>query len=199
MTHDGTYPRRRGASFFLLVAGALAGACRGNAKARADAGAAPSVLLVEQLEAEAGAHAREPPPIHPMGAPVASDLYDFTLESVKPCSNPAPAKDAEARHGAVWLGAKVRIKAKMNAFSVSPRHVSLRDRGVIFEAKMGEPLEGCTPALKPVSLRNGEDALGFVVFELPGPRENLVVEYQPARWGGAPMVRVATSEPPDAH
>jgi hypothetical protein len=142
----------------------------------------------------------EEPPVQPAGAWASADLYDISLDAVKYCVKlPADRDAGDAGADSVWVGANVRIKAKTEELFVAPSHAHLQDGGILFNPYVGAPIEGCAPPLRAIALRRGQVASGFLTFELPSRRNNLVLSFRPARWGGAGAVRIALGDIPDPH
>ena len=188
----------------LLSLATGASACRAShvETLRMDAGAestldAAGTLLVGP-EGAAMPSDEQRPPVNPLAAWVSSDLYELRVDAPRYCPGANGASGLDGGNS-VLLGAKVQIRAKVDEFFVAPRHASLRDGGILFQAKLGETKASCGgPPLKPTPLRKGQVASGFVLFELPARRDNLVLDFQPARWGGAGLVRVDLGDVPDA-
>jgi hypothetical protein len=171
--------------------------------------AKPDAKALAELEAKTKP---APPPVEESGTWVDSDKYELKLVRTEQCKESGKAggeagpKDAKTRgteptttpEGMLLLGVRIQVKAKLNEFFVAPKHATLYDGDLRFEAKMGEEFAKCTPSLKPVMLKRGDVATGFVVFELPAKHKKLVLNYGPVRWGGARSLRVAVPEPDDA-
>jgi hypothetical protein len=125
------------------------------------------------------------------GAPgewLESDLYFFKVDSVRPCGSSA----AGDKLGRTLIGAEIQIKAKLN-LTFSPREVRLSSGGIVFNTRVDfdRELEACAPLLKVAWLKKDDVITGFVLFEMPPPEpKNLIVSYQPTRWGGAGFVSV---------
>jgi hypothetical protein len=161
--------------------------------AHASASAAPVAAIEKDAELEAPAEVAW----SDGGTWISSDIYDFKLESAKYCSKPASKADtADAKADSVWLGVRSQVLAKTDEVFVDRRHATLRDKGIYFQASLDpEPLGGCTPAFKPAHLKKGQTTAGYIVFELPKAWPNLVLEFQPTRWGGAGKVRAKVPDP----
>jgi hypothetical protein len=121
---------------------------------------------------------------------VASDVYDFKLEGLRPCGR------AAQKH----LGATVSIKAKVDELAISPRDVTIDSAGVIFQAEFpaAATAAGCESALPLRQLRRGQSVTGVVVFKIPDdftpePKSPKLV-YRPTRWGGAGRVQVSVPD-----
>jgi hypothetical protein len=192
----------------LALGALLAGGCRKADEKALDGERAPlasavarAPLAAPSASAAASEQDAEPGPTEVAwtdgGTWIASDIYDFKLESAKYCAKPVQKGDAgEAKPGAVWLGVKAHVLAKTDEVFIDRRHATLRDKGIYFQASLDpEPLGGCTPGFKPVQLKKGQVTSGYIVFELPNAWPNLVLEFQPVRWGGAGRVRAKVPDP----
>ncbi len=195
----------RGSLLCLAVAVGL-GCRRGTAEIAANKGqtqpppaasavtaGGPPAAIQPAGEALGDAGEREPAiPAHQIGMSAISDVHEVKLDTVKYCGK---APNADDPSSAVLLGAKVQIRAKTDKFFVDPRHASLREGGIIYSAKLDPTVPGCSPALKPISLRKDGVAAGFIVFELPRAWQEIFLDFQPVRWGGAGLVRFAVPRP----
>jgi hypothetical protein len=174
----------------VLVWGALgsAAACRkADESAMGSRERAPSASAASSAQANVAELAPSD-----SGTWITSDIYDFKLDGAKYCAKPKEKSDAGA---AVWVGAKVQVLAKTDELFVDRRHASLRDKGIYFQASLDpDPLEGCVPAFKPSHLKKGQVASGYIAFELPTAWKDLVLEFQPTRWGGAGRVRASVPD-----
>lgn len=149
---------------------------------------APPVSMPDALppaEAEAHAEAVQASAVvkyrGKRGERLEGDVFHFTLLGSRLCE-----KDGKV------AGVEVEIEAKAR-LSVSPRDVVIGKGGVTYNASLdvSRKLSGCAPLLPISSLRKGQTARGFVLFDLPSrPGEDLQLIYQPTRWGGAGYVTV---------
>jgi hypothetical protein len=172
----------------------LGGKERSPALSASAVASARAVTEAPERDADSEASALSELPPGDGGTWIASDIYDLKLASAKYCSKPASKGDAS--EGKVWLGVKLDILAKTDEVFLDRRHATLRDKGVYFQASLDpEPFAGCTPPFKPVQLKRGQTTSGYVVFELPQAWPNLVLEFQPTRWGGAGRVKVKVPDP----
>jgi hypothetical protein len=197
--------RQAGRPFLLLLTPLLALGCRRAPEptsAQADAAIGPSAVRTSDAFSRDGGAATDayadtsdpPVPLWDGGMWVESDAYDFKVETVKLCK-PDKVDDADAKAPNL-VGVKVQVKAKVGEFFADQRHAQLRSGGIFLSPKLEVTnFPGCTPAFKPVQLRAGQVTGGFIVFEVPGPYPNLLVEYHPVRWGGAGTVRVKIELP----
>jgi len=170
----------------------------GPRPAAASASAAASAVTPAAVESVAPVVSADPPEVAwtDGGTWISSDIYDFKLESAKYCTKPQKSDAGEPKPGTVWLGVKAQILAKTDEVFLDRRHATLRDKGIYFQASLDlEPFGGCTPAFKPVQLKRGQVTSGYIVFELPKAWPNLLLEFQPTRWGGAGRVRAKVPDP----
>ena len=141
--------------------------------------------------------------------------YRFRLEELRRCDTgaapPAPgpagqplAPDGGTPSGASdwgggtsWVGARVRVIARVNETIVSPRDLTLERGGVILQAKYVNPpvLRGCVPLLQQQQLRADQSVRGFALFEVPAHFRSagaapILLAYHPTRWGGARRVEI---------
>jgi len=119
-----------------------------------------------------------------LGERLEGDIYYFELRSVRACDEAGKI-----------VGVEVEIEAK-EKLNVSARDVTIGRGGVAFNASLdlARKLPGCTPLLGFSALQRGQVARGFVTFDLPTPRRDLGLIYQPTRWGGAGYVSVPQLE-----
>ena len=74
---------------------------------------------------------------------------------------------------------------------MNPKDVVIGKGGIRFTASLDfkRNLPGCTPQLEISSLKRGEKARGYVLYDLPWrPTNDLHLIYQPTRWGGSGFV-----------
>lgn len=124
-----------------------------------------------------------------LGERLEGDVYYFRLLAAHAC-------DA----GGKVVGVEIELEAKTK-LAVSPRDMTLGKGGMAFSAslELERKLPGCSPLLRMATLKKGETAKGFVLFDLPSPPpEGLGLVYQPTRWGGAGHVAVELSGWPRA-
>jgi hypothetical protein len=116
-----------------------------------------------------------------VGELLEADVYYFKVRSLRTC-------DASGK----VAGVEVEIEAKAK-LAVSPRDVVIGKGGITFSSGLNfeRKFTGCAPLLGISVLNQGEITRGFVIFDLPRPPEDdLMLVYQPTRWGGAGYVRV---------
>lgn len=147
--------------------------------------AAPVLMpgAVPQAERDAHAHAVQASTTvkysGAIGERLEGDIYYFKVLATRVCD--VAGKVA---------GVEIELEAK-EQLAVSPRDVVIGKGGIAFNASqdLQRKLPACSPLLRISTLKSGQVARGFVLFDLPSPPANdLQLIYQPTRWGGAGYV-----------
>ena len=120
---------------------------------------------------------------------VETTLYDLFFEGIRKCS----ATDSAA-NSTVWMGAAIRVRARVSELFITPQDFTLEQGGVIINARhVNTPtLPGCLPLLRPTQLRGKQSVNGYVLFEVPARFRNgsapVTLAHRATRWGGAKRV-----------
>lgn len=121
---------------------------------------------------------------------IETSLYELSFDGMKRCSTGVDPGASRA----TWVGAAIRVKAKLSELFVTPGDFTLEQGGIIVAARhVNAPnLPGCMPLLLATQLRGGQSLRGFVLFEVPARFRKtdapIILAHRPTRWGGARRV-----------
>jgi hypothetical protein len=114
------------------------------------------------------------PAVHSLGELAEAGDYQMTIASIDDCSVPPPFAP---KPDDVKLGVDVVIAGTTaNEVPANPFYALLYDEaGGTYEST----LAGCEPGLVPRLVTRGEDARGFITFEVPKTARALTMRYAP--------------------
>jgi hypothetical protein len=154
-----------------VLALAVTSAC---SKTDEQAGASSEPAVGDRDAVEATGASRAAKRYHRLGEPAQTADYVMTVRAVKQCK---VAAHYRPQKGHVKLGVEVTIQGSgTREVPVNPFYAELIDSS-------GSPRHstfgGCTPELPALRVRKGDEARGWITFEVPARAQGLRLEYSP--------------------